>query len=169
MCTRPDRDAGAACYSYQVGMSGGGFSDSRRNVEMNVKGESTWRGGKQLQLPFLYQGRCSITVVRRLPGLSSGREACQAPLSYTISLSLIKLMSIELVMLSNHLTLCCPLLLLPSIFCFWVLCNESAINIRWPMYCSFSINPSSEYSKFISFRIDGFVLLAVQGILKAHL
>ena len=93
----------------------------------------------------------------------------QAPLSYTISLSLIKLMSIELVMLSNHLTLCCPLLLLPSIFCIWVLCNESAIRIRWPKYCSFSIRPSSEYSEFISFRIGGFVLLAVQGILKAHL
>ena len=150
-------------------MSRVGFGDSRRNVQMNVKGESTWRGGKQLQLPFLYQGRCSITVVRRLPGLSSGREACQAPLSYTISLSLIKLMSIGLVMLSNHLTLCRPLLLLPSIFLHQGPFQESAIRFRWPKYCSFSISPSSEYSEFISFRIGGFVLLAVQGILKAHL
>jgi len=55
-------------------MSGVGFGDSRRNVQMNAKGENTLRGGKQLQLPFLYQGRCSIPVVRRLPGLSSGRE-----------------------------------------------------------------------------------------------
>jgi len=55
-------------------MSGVGFSDSRRKVQMNVKGENTLRGGKQLQLPFLYLGRCSILVVRRLPGLSSGRE-----------------------------------------------------------------------------------------------
>ena len=115
-CTRPDRDAGAAFYSNQLGMSRVGLDDSRRNVQVNVKGENTLRGGKQLQLPFLYQGRCSITVVRRLPGLSSGREACQAPLSYTISLSLIKLMSIGLVMLSNHLILCRPLVLLPSIF-----------------------------------------------------
>ena len=61
-CTRPDRDAGAACYSYQEGMSGVGFGDSRRNVQMNIKGENTLRGGKQLQLPFLYQGRCSILL-----------------------------------------------------------------------------------------------------------
>ena len=51
-----------------------GFGDSRRNVQMNVEGENTLRGGKHLQLPFLYQGRCSITVMRRLPGLSSGRS-----------------------------------------------------------------------------------------------
>ena len=97
----------------------------------------------------------------------------QVPLSYTISLSLIKLMSIVLVMLFNHLTLCLPLLLLPSIFSsIRVFSNESAICIRWPKYCSFSISSSSQYSEysvFISFRIGRVVLLSVQGILKGHL
>ena len=99
--------------------------------------------------------------------------ACQAPLSYTISLSLIKLMSVVLVMLSNHLTLCLPLLLLPSIFSSTrVFSNESAILIRWPKNCSFSITASSvysEYSVFISPRIGCVVLLTVWGILKGHL
>ena len=97
--------------------------------------------------------------------------AHEAPLSFTISQSLHKLMSIELVMPSNHLTLCCSLLL-PSIFpSIRVFCNESALHIRWPKYgsFSFSISPSNEYSGLISFRIDWFDLLAVQGILKSLL
>ena len=98
--------------------------------------------------------------------------ACQASLSFTISQSLLKLMSIESVMPSSHLILCCPLLLLPSIFpSIRVFSNESALCIRWPKYWSFSfsISPSKEYSGFISFRIDWFDLLAVQGTFKSLL
>ena len=92
--------------------------------------------------------------------------ACQASLSFTTSLSLLKLMSIESVMPSNHLILWCPFLLLPSIFPnIKVFSNELALCIRWPKYCSFSISPSNEYSGLISFRIDWFDLLAAQGTL----
>ena len=95
--------------------------------------------------------------------------ACQASLSFTISQTLLKFMSIELVMPSNHLILCCPLLLLPSIFpSIRVFSNESALCIRWSKYRSFSIGPSNEYSGLISFRIDWFDLLAVvQGTVKS--
>ena len=94
--------------------------------------------------------------------------AHQASLSLTISQSLPKFMSIESVMPSNHLILCCPLLLLPSIFpSTTVFSNESALHIRWPKYWSFSISPFSEYSGLISFRIDWFDLLAVQKTLKS--
>ena len=80
--------------------------------------------------------------------------ACQASLSFTISWSLLKLMSIELVLASSHLVLCHPLLLLPSIFpSIRVFSNELALHIRWPKYWSFSISPSNEYSRLISFRI----------------
>ena len=95
--------------------------------------------------------------------------AHQAFLSITNSWSLLKLMSIESVMPSNHLGLCC-LLLLPTIFpSFRVFSNESVLHIRWPEYWrfSFSISPSSEYSGWISFRIDWLDLLAVQGTLKS--
>ena len=83
--------------------------------------------------------------------------ACQASLSFAISRSLLKLMSVELVMPFNHLVLWCPLLLLPSVFpSIRVFSNESALCIRWPKYWSFSfsISPSSDYSGLISFRID---------------
>ena len=95
--------------------------------------------------------------------------AHQAFLSFTISWSLLKLMSIELVMPSNHLIRCCPLLLLPSIFpSIRVFSNESVLHIRWPKYWSFSFNisPSNEYSGMISFRMDCLDLLVVQGTLK---
>ena len=98
--------------------------------------------------------------------------ACQASLSITNSRSLLKLMSIESVMPSNHLILCCPLLLLPSIFpSIRVFFNESALCIRCQKYWSFrfSISPSNEYSELISFRIDCFDLLAVQGTLRSLL
>ena len=96
--------------------------------------------------------------------------ACQAFLSITNSQSLLKLMSIESVMPSNHLILCHPLLLLPSIFpSIRVFSNESVLHIRWPKYWSFSISISNEYSGLISFRIDWFDLLAVQGTLKSLL
>ena len=94
--------------------------------------------------------------------------ACQASLSITNSLCLLKLMCIELVIPSNQLILCPPLLLLPSIFpSIRVFSNESVLHIRWPKYWSFSFNicPSNEYSGLISFRIDWFDLLAVQGTL----
>ena len=96
--------------------------------------------------------------------------ACQASLSITNSLSLLKLMSIELVMPSSHLILCCPLFLLPSIFpSIRVFSSESVVCIRWSKYWSFSfsISPSNEYSGLISFRIDWFYLLVVQGTLKS--
>ena len=98
--------------------------------------------------------------------------AHQASLSITNSCSLPKLMSIELVMPSNHLILCHPLLLLPSIFpSIRVLPNESVLHIRWPKYWSFSfsISPSNEHSGLISFRMDWLDLLAVQGTLKSLL
>ena len=99
---------------------------------------------------------------------------CQASLSFTVSWSLLKLMSIESVMPSNHLILCHPLLLLPSIFpSIRVFSNESALHIRWPKYWSFSfsfsINPSNEQSGFVSFRVDWFDLLDVQETLKSLL
>ena len=96
----------------------------------------------------------------------------QASLSFSISQSLLKFMSIESVMPSNHLVLCHPLLLLPLIFpSIRVFSNESVLCIRWPKYWSFSfsISPSKEYSGLISFRIDWFDLLAVQGALKSLL
>ena len=92
----------------------------------------------------------------------------QASLSFTISWSLLKLMSIEPVMPSNHLILCRPLLLLPSTFPSIRVFSESVLPIRWLKYWSFSfsISPFNEYSGLISFRIDWFDLLAVQGTLK---
>ena len=98
--------------------------------------------------------------------------ACQASLSITNSRSLPKLMSFESVMPSNHLILCHPLLLLPSIFpSIRVFSNESVFHIRWPKHWSFSfsISPSNEYSGLISFRMDWLDLLAVQGTLKSLL
>ena len=96
--------------------------------------------------------------------------ACQASLSITNSRSLLKLLLIELVMPSNNLILCHPLLLLPSIFpSIRVFSNESVLRIRWQKYwsLSFSISPSNEYSGLISFRMDWLDLLAVQGTLKS--
>ena len=98
--------------------------------------------------------------------------ALQASLSFTISWSLLRLMSIESKIPSNYLILCCPLLLLPSIFSsIRVFTNELALCIRWPKYWSFSfsIRPSNGYSWLISFRIDLFDLLMVQGTLKSLL
>ena len=96
--------------------------------------------------------------------------AHQAFLSLTISQSLLKLMSIESVIPSKHLIPCRPLLLLPSVFSnIRVFSNELVLCIRWPMYWSFSISPSSEYSGLISFRIDWFDLFVVQETLKSLL
>ena len=122
---------------------------------------------------------CSSHIVVVVQSLSYVRlfatpwiAACQASLSFTISWSLLKLMSIELVMPSNHLVLCCPLLLLPSILpSVRVFSNELALCIRWPKYWSFSfrISPSNEYSGLVSFKIDWSDLLGVQGTLKSLL
>ena len=97
--------------------------------------------------------------------------ACQASLSFIISQSLLKLMSTESVMLSNHFILCCPLLL-PSVFpSLMVFSKESVLHIMWPNYWSFSfsISPSNGYSGLISFRMDWLDLLAVQGTLQSLL
>ena len=117
-----------------------------------------------------------ITVVQSLSCVqlfkTPWKAARQASLSFTISLSLFKLMSIESMMPSNHLIFCRPLLLLPSIFpSIRVFSSESALHIRWPKYWtfSFSISPSSEYSRLISFRADWIDLLAVQATFKSLL
>ena len=111
------------------------------------------------------QFSCSVVSDFAIPW----NAAHQVSLSLTISRSLLKLISIEFVMPSNHLILCCALLHLPSIFSrFRVFSNESVFHIRWPKYWrfSFSINPSNVYSRLISFRIDWFDLLGVQMTLK---
>ena len=97
---------------------------------------------------------------------TSWTTAHQASLSFTITWSLLKVMSTESMMPSNHLILCHPLLLLPSIFpSIRIFSNESTLHTTWPKYWNF-ISPSKEYSELISFRIDWFNLLAVQGTLK---
>ena len=98
--------------------------------------------------------------------------ACQASLSITNFWSLLKLMSIKLVMPSNHPILCCPLFFPPSIFpSIRVFSNESVLHVRWPKYWgfSFSMSPSNKYSRLISFRVDWLDFLAVQGTLKSLL
>ena len=114
------------------------------------------------------QFSCSVTSDSATPQTA----AHQASLSITNSRSLLKLMSIESVIPSNHLILCCPLLLLPSIFpSIRVFSNESVLHIRWPKYwsLSFSTNPSNAYSELISSRMDWLDHLAVQGTLKSLL
>ena len=113
----------------------------------------------------------TIVVVQSCPTLwPLWIAARQAPLSLTITWSLLKFMSIELVMTSNHLTLCRPLLLLPSSFpSIRVFSNELALRIRRPKYWNFSIIPSNEYSGLLSFRIDWLDLLEVQETLKSLL
>ena len=110
---------------------------------------------------------CVVQSLSHVPLFATPWTAVQkASLFFTISWSLLKLMSIESVMPSNHLVLCHPLLLLTSIFPnIGVFSNESALHIRWPKFWSFgyNISPSNEYSGLISFRIDWFDLLAVQG------
>ena len=132
------------------------------------------RNTKSLDLNYII-----LIVVTKLSSVQSlsriqifetpSTAAHQASLSISNSQSLLRLMSIESVMPSNHLILCHPLLLPPSIFpSIWVFSNESVLHIRWPKYWSFSlsISPSNEYSGLISFRIYWFDLLADQGTLK---
>ena len=122
---------------------------------------------------MLYLFVCSVQSLSHVRIIATPwTAACQASLSITNSRRLLKLMSIELVTPSNHLILCHPLLLPPSILpSIRVFSNESALRIRWPKYWSFSfsISPSNEYSGLISFRMDWLDLLAVQGTLKSLL
>ena len=124
----------------------------------------------------MYKCTCQFSSVQSLSlgqlFVTPWTAAHQASLPITNSWSLLKLMSIKSVMLSNHLILCCPLLLLPSIFSsIRVFSNESVLHIGWPKYWSFSfsISPSNEYSGLISFRIGWFDLFAFQGTLKCFL
>ena len=128
------------------------------------------------RVKYVYQFSQSISSVQSLSRVqlfaSPWTPAHQASLSITNSRSLHKLLSIELVMPSNHLILCVPFLLLPSIFpSIKVFSNESTVRMRWPKYWSFSFNlsPSNEHPGFISFRMDWLYLLAVQGTLKSLL
>ena len=140
-------------------------------------GHKTWTQLKQLRKHTI----SSLGILSASVQFSSVTQLCptlrlhaarQASPSITTSQSLLKLMSIESVMPSNHLILCRPLLLLPSVFLsIRVFSNESVLCIRWPKYWSFSfsISPSSEYSGLNSFRMDWLDLLAVQGTLKSLL
>jgi len=136
--------------------------------QTRLKGLSTHTRGTTSPVQF-----SSVQSLSRVRLFATPRTAArQASLSITNSQSLPKLMSIELVMPSNHLILCHPLLLPPSIFpSIRVFSNESVLLIRWPKYWSFSfnINPSNEYSGLMSFRIDWLDFLAVQGTLKSLL
>ena len=123
---------------------------------------SSHPGPKKASVQFIHSAVSDFAT----PWTAAG----QASLSITNSWSLLKLMNIELVMPSSHLTLCCPLLLPPSIFpSIRVFSNESALHIRWPKYWSFSFNisPSNEHSGLISFRMDWLDLLAVQGTFES--
>ena len=123
--------------------------------------------------PDCFHFLCSVQSLSHVQHFATPWTAArQASLSITNSRSLLKLMSIKSVMPSNHLILCHPLLLLPSVFpSIRVFSSESALHIRWPKHWnfSFSICPSNEHSGLISFRIDGFNLLAIHGTLKRFL
>ena len=135
-----------------------------------------WKGKRMLPRYRIWncagEIKLHVAVVQSLScfqlSVTPWTTARQATLSFTDSWSLLRLMSIESVMPSNHLILCCPFLLLPRIRVF---SSESVLHIRWPKYWSFSpsISPSNEYSGIISFRMDRLDLLAVQGTLKSLL
>ena len=113
---------------------------------------------------------CCCSVAKWCLTATPWTATFQASLSFTISRGFLKLVSIEFVMPSNHLILCWPLLLLPSLFpSIRVFSNELVVPIGWPKYWSFSISPSSEYSGLISFCMDWFDLLVVQRTLKSLL
>ena len=170
-------------------------SDSRRSLHQSPRGTTAdasqyvvwiptrWTGKGYRKLWFVKSTHCFLCVFffflklyfavqslsRVLLFVTPWTAARQASL-FINSWSLLKLVSIESVMPSNHLILCCPLLLLSSIFPgIRVFSNESALSIRWPKYWSFSfsISPSNEQSGLISFRMDWFDFLAVQGTLKS--
>ena len=136
---------------------------------MSIFSGKVWRERKRLKIQVQYS-----SVTQSCPTLCNPMDCSTPgfPPSITNSWSLLKLMSIESVLLSNHLINFCPLLLTPSIFpSIRVFSNKSVPHIRWPKYwsLSFSINPCNEYSGLISFRIDWLDLLALQGTLKHFL
>ena len=144
--------------------------DSKEIKAINPKGNQPWifigRTDAEAETPILWLPDAK----NRLVGKDPWTAVCQAPLSSTVSWSLFKLMSIESVMPSNHLIHCHSLFLPPSIFpSIRVFSNEWALCVRWPKFWSFSISSSNEYSGLISFRIDWFYLLVVQGTLKSLL
>ena len=129
-----------------------------------------WRQKNEIYSSQRYHSLSSVQLLSCVQLLMAPQTAAhQASLSITNSQSSLKLMSIELVMPSNHLIFCRPLLLLPSIFpSSRVFSNESVLRMRWPKYWSFifSLSPSNEHPGLISFRMDWLDLLAVQGILE---
>ena len=136
--------------------------DNRRRWPSPNQGEASEQKWSCQHLQFSSVQKLSCVQLFATPWAT----ACQATLSITNYRSWLKLMSIKLMMPSNHLILCLPLLLLPSIFpSIRVFSNESVLHIRWPKYwsLSFSISPSSEYSGLISFRMDWFDLLTVDA------
>ena len=150
------------------GQSGSKFLCSLRKYHLFFSYVCDWLNGGSPILLRISQFSCSAMANSATPWTA----AWQASLSITNSWSLIKLMSIESVMPSNHLVLCYPLVLLPSIFpSISAFSNESVLRIRWPKYWSFSfsISSSKKYSGLISFRIDWLDLLTVQGTLKSLL
>ena len=127
----------------------------RRQTGLSLAGSHRISAGLKTSSGCQFNSIQSLSHVRLF--VTPWAAACQASLSFINSQSLLKLMSIKLVMPSNHLVLCHPLLFLPSIFpSIKVFSNESVLRIRWPKYWSFSfsISPSNEYSGLISFRID---------------
>ena len=150
---------------------------AKMDLKVKASGRSKTHYGLELSLNFWLQGACvqfssvqSLSCVRHFA--TPWTATHQASLSITNSWNLLKLMSVESVMSSNHLTLCHPLLLLPSIFAsIRVFSDKSVPCVRWSKYWSFSfsISPSNEYSGLISFRMDWLDVLAVQGILKSLL
>ena len=142
----------------------------KNNLSITISQQKSFEP-EETGTPFLeYSVQFSRSVVS--DSATPWTAACQASLSITNSQSWLKPMSIESVMPSNHLILCHPLLLLPSIFPnIRIFSNESALRIRWPKYWSFSFNisPFNEYPGLISFRMDWLDLLAVQGTLKSLL
>ena len=136
-------------------------------MEIKTKTNGTYLNSKA----FAQQRKESVQSLSHLRLFATPWTAAhQASLSITNSWGLLKLMSIALVIPSNHLILCCPLLLRPSTFSsIRVFSNESILHIRWPKYWSFSISPSNEYSQLTSFKMDWLDLLAVPGTLKSLL
>ena len=141
----------------------------RKQTDSYQRGQRGWGWGVNRSLELTYTHFC-CSVAQSCPTLSNPwTAACQASLSFTITRSLLKLVSIESVMPSNHLILCHPLFLLPSIFpSIRIFSSDLAHCIRQPKYWSFSfsVNPFNEYSGLISFRIDWFDLLSGQGTLR---
>ena len=152
------------------------YADLSANCPTNAYYYLSCYGGKPpVTLEAVYKGALthSLQLLSRVQlSVTPWTAARQASLSITNSQSLLKLMSTKLVMPSNHLILCHPLLLLPSMFpSIRIFSSESVLCIRWPKYWSFSfsISPSNEYSGLISLRIDSVDVLAVQGALKSIL